>query len=76
MSLSDGKDQYVAGTHFNDTFVGENNRQRILFCWSELGGRTRAFDTFTGGQFGSNIAVFPDAISNYTISARASQTVR
>jgi hypothetical protein len=65
-----GGQQYVAGTHFNDTFIGENNNSNeYYFIGQNSAVGPAPTDTFTGGQYGSNIAIFPDAISNYTISS-------
>jgi hypothetical protein len=67
MSFNDGEDKFIAGTHYNDTFVGENNVTNAYYFVGAVG--TTPSDTFTGGQDASNFAIFPDAISNYTISA-------
>ncbi len=67
--LSDGLDKYYAGTQFNDIVVGENNVNNFYYY---IGQNTTSSpgptDSFTGGDNGFNVAIFPDAISNYTIS--------
>ncbi len=66
---SNGAQNYVAGTHFNDTFVGGNSaiNEYYYIGRNSLSGPAPT-DSFTGGNFSQNFAIFPDAISNYTIS--------
>jgi hypothetical protein len=67
--LPGGKEQYVAGTHFNDTFIGGNNGgNEYYFIGQNSAVGPAPTDTFTGGQFANNVAIFPDAISNYTFT--------
>ena len=69
MTFNDNQSKDIAGTHFNDTFIGENYVQNVYyFVGQNLAAGTAPSDTFTGAQYGSNIAIFPDAISNYSIS--------
>jgi hypothetical protein len=69
-ALTDGNTQYVAGTQFRDTFTGENNTSNVYYYVgrnvSNAPGAPQ--DTFNGGSNGWNVAVLPDARSNYTIS--------
>ena len=67
MTFDDNQSKDIAGTHFNDTFIGENYVQNVYyFVGQNLAAGSAPSDTFTGAQYGSNIAVFPDAISNYS----------
>ena len=69
MTFNDNQNKDIAGTHFNDTFIGENYVQNVYyFVGQNLAAGSAPSDTFTGAQYGSNIAIFPDAISNYSIS--------
>jgi hypothetical protein len=71
MGVNDGKDKYFAGTAFNgDTVVGENyvNNEYYFIGRNAPTGPVPS-DSFTGGQYSNNVAIFPDAISNYTISS-------
>ena len=71
MDLSDGLDKSIAGTQFNDTFTGESNVTNTYYFIGEnttLGmGPT---DTFNGADFATNIAIFADARSDYTITTQ------
>ena len=61
---------YVAGTHFNDTFIGEpNSGNEYYFVGQDLAVGTPPSDTFTGGQYASNVAIFSDPISDFTFSS-------
>ncbi|MFI5091309.1 MAG: beta strand repeat-containing protein, partial [Terriglobales bacterium] len=61
--------QYVAGTHFNDTFIGENNgSNEYYFIGQNSAVGPAPTDTFTGGQFASNVAIFSDPISDFTFT--------
>jgi hypothetical protein len=67
---TDGKDQLVAGTHYSDTFIGENNvANEYYFVGQNAAVGPAPSDTFTVGQNSADAVIFPDAISNYTISA-------
>lgn len=65
---TDGLDKSIAGTQFNDTFTGESNVTNAYYFVGEdttLGrGPT---DTFNGGNFATNIAIFADSRSDYSI---------
>ncbi|HXX09385.1 MAG TPA: hypothetical protein VEJ43_15130, partial [Pseudolabrys sp.] len=64
MTLSGGIDKYFAGTEFNDTVTGENNVNNIYYY---DGGSA---DSFVGATAQSwNIAIVPDARSDYTTSS-------
>ena len=69
MSFSENQDMYFAGTQFNDTVVGKNEGNNYYYY---VGQNTTVgpgpTDTFTGGNFGTNVAFLPDAISNYTFT--------
>jgi hypothetical protein len=69
-SVNDNQDKYIAGTHFNDTVVGENSVSNFYYYVGQDTGGVGPADHFTGGANGWNTAIFPDAISNYTISAQ------
>ena len=66
--LSDGLAKYVAGTQFSDTFTGENNVSNTYYYVGSASGSAPT-DTFTGGGGTAwNVAILPDALSNYHIS--------
>ena len=69
-SLTDGQFKYVAGTHFNDTFTGENNDQNFYYFEGQDTLTSAPTDHFNGGAgIGAwNVAVFADARANYTVS--------
>lgn len=69
-SLTDGNNKYIAGTHFNDTFIGEPN---VLNEYYYVGSTTLspAVDNFTGGSNGFNVAILPTAMSDYSITNTA-----
>jgi hypothetical protein len=72
--VTDGKDKYVAGTQFNDTFTGENNVNNTYYFVGSASG-TAPTDSFTGGGGAAwNVAILPDARSNYTITTNGSET--
>ncbi len=76
MTLTDGQDQYFAGTHFSDTVTGENNVNNLYYYVGEdFVGSTPPSDTFHGGSNGWNVAVFPDARGNYTIVSSGGGTL-
>jgi hypothetical protein len=63
MSLVGGNDKYFASTQFNDSVTGENNVDNTYYY---DGG---SHDSFAGGTVQSwNIAIVPDARSDYTLS--------
>ena len=69
-------DQYFAGTQFNDAVVGANNVNNTYYYVGENttvgSGPT---DSFTGGTGTSwNVAILPDAPSNYTITTNGGVT--
>ena len=67
-SLTDGKDKYVAGTCFGgDLFVGENLASNFYYYVGN-NGAAGPTNSFTGGTFDWNTAIFPDSRLNYTIS--------
>ncbi len=68
--LSDDQSKYVAGTHFNDTFAGENSDQNYYYFVGQDTLTSAPIDHFNGGT-GTNAwneAIFADARSNYTVS--------
>src|SRR6185437_6747753 len=68
-TLTDNKTKYVAGTHFDDTFFGEpNTLNEYYFVGQGTRSGTAPIDTFTGGNFGLNVAIFPDAKSHYNVT--------
>ena len=74
-SITDGLDKYFAGTQFNDSVVGENSVNNFYYYI----GRTTTVgpgptDTFTGGNNGFNVAILPDAKSNYTFATNGATT--
>jgi VCBS repeat-containing protein len=73
-ALADGVDKYVAGTKFNDTFVGENGVNNTYAYVGNATTGTGPADSFTGGSGGWNVAIMPDAESNYSISALGGTT--
>ena len=67
--LNDGKDKYIAGTQFSDTFTGENNVNNTYYYVGSAAGGTAPTDNFTGGGGTAwNVAILPDAASNYTVT--------
>ena len=72
-SLSDGQDKYIAGTHYNDTFTGENDVNNLYYyVGQDHVGPSPPSDIFNGGSNGWNVAIFPDARANYTIQQAGS----
>jgi hypothetical protein len=68
-ALSDGQSKYVAGTHFNDTFTGENNDTNFYYFVGKDTSTSAPTDHFNGGTNAAwNEAIFADARSNYTVS--------
>jgi hypothetical protein len=67
--LNDGINKYVAGTQYNDAFVGENN---VSNTYDYIGQSTTGpgpSDVFTGGSGTAwNVAILPDAPSDYSIT--------
>jgi hypothetical protein len=73
-SISGTQDAYFSGTQFPDTVHGENGVNNFYyFVGSSIPGSAPS-DLFFGGSTGSNWneALFPDAISNYSILANGS----
>jgi len=68
-SLNDGINKYVAGTQYKDSFIGENN---VSNTYDYIGQNTTGLgptDVFTGGTGTAwNVAILPDAESNYAIT--------
>ena len=75
-ALSDGQKKYVAGTHFNDTFTGENNDTNFYYFVGKDTSTSAPTDHFNGGTGGTawNEAIFSDARSNYTVSTTSGVT--
>ncbi len=72
-NLNDGENKYIAGTHFTDTFTGENNVNNLYyFVGEDTTSGPGPTDTFTGGSNGWNIAVFADARSDYSFATDGS----
>jgi hypothetical protein len=67
-TFTDGQSKYVAGTHFNDTFTGENNDQNFYYFVGQDTLTSAPIDHFYGGTSAWNEAVFSDARANYTVS--------
>ncbi|HEX3703276.1 MAG TPA: hypothetical protein VHU82_08100, partial [Vicinamibacterales bacterium] len=68
-NLANGTDQYVAGTQFNDVFGGENGVDNTYYyVGRDAANGPAPTDSFTGGAGGWNVAIMPDAASNYTIA--------
>jgi hypothetical protein len=67
-------DKYVAGTKFNDAFVGENNVNNTYAYIGNATTGTGPTDSFTGGSGGWNVAIMPDDQSNYAISTLGGTT--
>ena len=70
--MTDGKDKYIAGTQFNDTFTGENNVNNTYYFVGQNTTGAGPTDVFHGGigtNGGSswNVAILPDLPSQYTI---------
>ena len=75
MSLNDGIDKYFAGTQFNDVVVGENNvGNTYYYVGRNAPVGPSPTDTFSGGNNSFNIAIFPDAKSNYTLTTNGATT--
>lgn len=66
-SLTDGNNKFVAGTKFNDAFIGEPN---VLNAYYYVGGTTLSpsLDWFTGGSNGFNVGILPTTMSDYSIT--------
>jgi hypothetical protein len=64
--LHDGLNQYVAGSQYNDTFIGENNVQNFYYFHGDS--NTTPTDSFTGGTgIGAwNTAIFADPVADFT----------
>ena len=69
--LTDGQNKYIAGTHYSDTFTGENNVNNFYYYVGLNGTANLPSDTFHGGTSNWNVAVFPDSRANYTIQQQA-----
>ena len=68
--FTDGHDKYFAGTQFNDTVIGENNvNNTYYYVGQDAPIGSGPTDSFTGGNGTSwNVAILPDARSNYLIT--------
>ena len=66
--FTDGTNKYFAGTQFNDTIIGENNVNNTYYYVGQNATGSGPTDSFTGGTNGWNVAILPDALSNYTIT--------
>ena len=78
MSFNDGKDKYIAGTQFTDTFTGENNVNNT-YDFVGLDNTTHSgvgpTDSFTGGGGTAwNVAIMPDSPSDYSITTTGGVT--
>ena len=70
-TLSSTEANYIAGTQLNDTVTGVSGVNNLYyFVGLATTGDIAPADTFTGGASGTgwNIAIFPDARSDYTIT--------
>ena len=74
--LGSGKDNDIAGTQFNDTVVGGNNvNNEYYYVGLNTTNGAGPTDSFTGGSgSGWNVAILPDARSNYWISTNGAVT--
>ncbi|MGY3695006.1 VCBS repeat-containing protein [Bradyrhizobium sp. USDA 3240] len=72
--LVDGNNKYVAGTQFSDFFIGESNTLNEFYDVDGIPFSPN-FDSFTGGDNGFNVAIFPSARSNYVISELAGSLI-
>jgi hypothetical protein len=67
--LNDGLNKYVAGTQYDDTFTGENNVDNAYYYVGQNTTGPGPTDSFNGGGGASwNVAILPDAESNYSIT--------
>src|SRR5262249_14463227 len=66
-ALTDGINKYVAGTKFNDTFVGEPNVLNEYYYVGRIAS-SPCLDYFKGGTNGFNVAILPTAISDYSFA--------
>lgn len=74
--LTGTQDNYIAGTHYNDTVAGESGvNNEYYFVGQNSANGPEPTDHFTGGGNGSNgwnVAIFADARADYTISTDGS----
>jgi len=67
--LNDGINKYVAGTQYNDIFIGENNVNNTYYYIGQNTTGPGPADVFNGGSGSSwNVAILPDAESNYSMN--------
>ena len=72
-TLSTTQANYVAGTQFGDTVTGATGVNNLYYYVGEDAAYgTGSSNTFTGGSGGWNIAIFPDARSDYSLTTNAS----
>jgi T5SS/PEP-CTERM-associated repeat protein len=68
-TANDGKDKYYAETQYNDAVIGENGVNNTYYYAGQNTNTSGPTDSFTGGTgTGWNVAILPDAMSNYTIT--------
>jgi len=68
-TANDGKDKYYAGTQYNDAVIGENGVNNTYYFVGQNTNTAGPTDSFTGGTgTGWNVAILPDAMSDYTIT--------
>jgi hypothetical protein len=66
---NDGKDKYYAGTQYNDAVIGENGVNNTYYFVGQNTNTAGPTDSFTGGTgTGWNVAILPDAMSDYTVT--------
>jgi T5SS/PEP-CTERM-associated repeat protein len=68
-TANDGKDKYYAGTQYNDAVIGENGVNNTYYFVGQNTNTVGPTDSFTGGTgTGWNVAILPDAMSDYTVT--------
>ena len=75
MSLNGGNDKFFAGTQFNDVVNGAGFANNEYYYIGSGSGSVPS-DIFNGGANGQNVAIFPDAITNYTITPQGGGSIK
>ena len=72
--LSSTEANYIAGTQYNDTVTGVSGVNNLYYFVGQATNGSGSTDSFTGGASGTgwNIAIFPDARSDYSITTNVS----
>ena len=72
-ALSTTQANYIAGTQFGDTVTGATGVNNLYYYVGEDAAYgTGSSNSFTGGSGGWNIAILPDARSDYSLTTNAS----